>query len=58
MGSENDQKRMIIEVGSDVVDRLNKKAEVSLEFIRSTLVLDIAQFDFSLNQGAGSISKT
>jgi hypothetical protein len=49
MGSENDQKRMIIEVGSDVVDRLNKKAEVSLEFIRSTLVLDIAQFDFSLN---------
>lgn len=29
MGSENDQKRMIIEVGSDVVDRLNKKAEFS-----------------------------
>jgi len=49
MGSRNDQKRMIIEVGSDVVDRLNKKAEVSLEFILSTLVLDIAQFDFSLN---------
>lgn len=29
MGSENDPKRMIIEVGLDMVDRLNKKAEFS-----------------------------
>lgn len=35
---------MKIELGSDVVDRLNKKTEVSLEFILSTLVIDIAQF--------------